>query len=158
MAVVIKPEKLAELRPNLAPGQSILVAARGFTPVLRYALEEARLRQGILYVLYVKELAVNLPGPLANNERPRWQDDRQASGIMYGMLELAEGAGVRVLPVYAVSEDPAASILDLSATLGVDILMLGAPHRRTLVTLLKGNVVTEVAAKLPENIQMVIHG
>ena len=158
MAVVIKPEKLAELRPNLAPGQSILVAARGFTPVLRYALEEAQLRQGLLYVLYVKELAVSLPGPLANNERPRWQDDRQASGIMYGMLDLAEGAGVRVLPVYAVSENPAATILDLAATLGVDILMLGAPHRRTLATLLKGNVVTEVAGKLPENIQLVIHG
>jgi amino acid transporter/nucleotide-binding universal stress UspA family protein len=158
MAVVIKPEKLSELRPNLAPGQSILVAARGFTPVLRYALEETRLRQGTLYVLYVKELAVSLPGPLANQERPRWQDDREASAIMYGMLELAEGAGVRVLPVYAVSENPAATILDLAATLGVDILMLGAPHRRTLVTLLKGNVVTEVAAKLPENIQVVIHG
>lgn len=158
MAVVIKPERLAELRPNLAPGQSILVAARGFTPVLRYALEEARLRQGTLYVLYVKELAVSLPGPLANNERPRWQDDRQASGIMYGMLDLAQGASVRVLPVYAVSEDPAATILDLAATLGVDILMLGAPHRRTLVTLLKGNVVTEVAAKLPENIQLLIYG
>ena len=134
------------------------MAARGFNPVLRYALEEARLRQGILYVLYVKELAVTLPGPLANSERPRWQDDRQASGIMYGMLDLAEGAGVRVLPVYAVSEDPAGTILDLSATLGVDILMLGAPHRRTLAMLLKGNVVTEVAAKLPENIQLVIHG
>jgi amino acid transporter/nucleotide-binding universal stress UspA family protein len=158
MAVVIKPERLAELRPNLAPGQSILVAARGATPVLRYALEEARLRQGTLYVLYVKELAVSLPGPLANPERPRWQDDRQASGIMYGMLDLAESSGVRVLPVYAVSEDPAGTILDLSATLGVDILMLGAPHRRTLATLLKGNVVTEVAAKLPENIQLVIHG
>ena len=158
MAVVIKPERLAELRPNLAPGQSILVAARGVTPVLRYALEEARLRQGTLYVLYVKELAVSLPGPLANPERPRWQDDRQASGIMYGMLDLADSAGVRVLPVYAVSEDPAGTILDLAATLGVDLLMLGAPHRRTLATLLKGNVVTEVAAKLPENIQLIIHG
>ena len=158
MAVVIKPERIAELRPNLSPGQSILVAARGFTPVLRYALEEARLRQGILYVLYVKELAMSLPGPLANQERPRWQEDREAAAIMNGMLELADDAGVRVLPVYAVSEHPAATILDLAATLGVDILMLGAPHRRTLVTLLKGNVVTEVADKLPENIQLVIHG
>jgi amino acid transporter/nucleotide-binding universal stress UspA family protein len=158
MAIVIKPERIAELRPNLSPGQSILVAARGFTPVLRYALEEARLRQGTLYVLYVKELAVSLPGPLANQERPRWQDDRQAAAIMNGMLELAEDAGVRVLPVYAVSENPSATILDLAATLGVDMLMLGAPHRRTLVTLLKGNVVTEVADKLPENIQLIIHG
>jgi nucleotide-binding universal stress UspA family protein len=158
MSVVIKPERLAELRPNLSTGQSILVAARGFTPVLRYALEEARLRQGMLYVLYVKELAVSLPGPLANPERPRWQDDRQAAAIMNGMLELAQGAAVRFLPVYAVSEDPAATILDLAATLGADILMLGAPHRRTLVTLLKGNVVTEVADKLPENIQLLIYG
>jgi hypothetical protein len=63
MADVIKPERMATLRPNFSPGQSILVAARGFTPVLRFALEEARLRQGNLYVLYVKQLAVNLPGP-----------------------------------------------------------------------------------------------
>ena len=45
-----------------------------------------------------------------------------------------------------------------AATLGIDILMLGARHRRTLVSLLKANVVTEVAAKLPDNIQLVIHG
>jgi len=60
--------------------------------------------------------------------------------------------------VEAIAPQPGHTILDLAATLGVDILMLGAPHRRTLATLLKGNVVTEVAAKLPENIQLVIHG
>jgi nucleotide-binding universal stress UspA family protein len=62
-----------------------------------------------------------------------------------------------VLPVYVISEDPAATIVDLAATLGVDILMLGASHRQTLAKLLKGNVVTEVAKNLPENIQLVIH-
>ena len=49
-AVVVNPQMVANLRPNFAPGQAILVAARGFTPVLRFALEEARLRQGNLYV------------------------------------------------------------------------------------------------------------
>ncbi len=48
---------------------------------------------------------------------------------MYGMLELGKNAGVNVLPVYAVSENPAGTILDIAATIGVDILMLGAPHR-----------------------------
>ena len=157
-AAAMKPETLADYRPNLSPGQSVLVAARGITPVLRYALEEARLRQGNLYVLYVKELAVNLPGLLADAQRPRWQDDRQASTIMYGMFELAREAGVSVVPVFAVSENPAASIVDLAATLGVDILMLGSPHRHSLVALLKGDVVTEVARNLPDNIQLVIHG
>src|SRR5437763_2328708 len=45
-AVVTRPERLASLRPEFTPGQSILVAARGFTPVLKFALEEAKLRQG----------------------------------------------------------------------------------------------------------------
>jgi nucleotide-binding universal stress UspA family protein len=158
MAVVRKPESLANLKPNLAPGQSILVAARGFTPVLRYALEEARLRQGNLYVLYVKQLAVNLPGPLANQSRPRWQDDREAAEIMYGTFDLAKEASVNVVPVFAISDNPAGTILDIAATLGVDIMMLGAPHRHSLVKLLQGDVVTEVAKNLPENIQLVIHG
>src|ERR1019366_3595066 len=109
-AAVVRPERLEQLRPNFEPGQSILVAARGFTPVLRFALEEAKLRQGNLYVLYVKQVSVNMPGLLANQERPRWQNDRQAAEIMYGMFDLAQSTGVRVLPVYAVSDNPAATI------------------------------------------------
>ncbi|MBI3191181.1 MAG: amino acid permease, partial [Pedosphaera parvula] len=64
VAAAVAPEATASFQVNLSPGQSILVAARGLTPVLRFAMEEARLRQATLYVLYVKELAVNLPGPL----------------------------------------------------------------------------------------------
>jgi amino acid transporter/nucleotide-binding universal stress UspA family protein len=158
MAAAVNPQLVANLRPNFETGQSILVAARGFTPVLRYALEEAKLRQGNLYVLYIKQLAVNLLGPLADRERPRWQNDREAAVIMYGILDLAQGTGVQVLPVYAVSENPAATITDIAATLGVDMMMLGAPHRTALIKLLRGDVVAEVAKNLPENIQLVIYG
>src|SRR6185295_19370119 len=84
-ASMTRPERLAPLRPNFEAGQAILVAARGFTPVLKFALEEAKLRKGNLYVLYIKQLSVALPGPLANQERPRWENDRQAAEIMYGM-------------------------------------------------------------------------
>jgi amino acid transporter/nucleotide-binding universal stress UspA family protein len=157
-AAVTRPEQLAPLRPNFEPGQAILVAARGFTPVIKFALEEAKLRQGNLYVLYIKQLSVTLPGPLATGERPRWQNDRQAAEIMYGVFELAREAGVSVLPVYAVSDNPAGTIVDIAATLGVDMMMLGAPHRNSLAKLLRGDVVTEVARSLPENIQLVIHG
>lgn len=158
IAAHVAPESVPDFQFNFSPGQTILVAARGFTPVLRFALEEARLRQGTLYVLYVKELAVALPGPIENVERPRWQDDKIAAGIMYRMLELGGKNEVAVIPLYAISEDPAATILDLSATLGIDMLILGASHRRTLTSLLKGDVATEVAKSLPENIQLIIHG
>ncbi len=157
-AAVARPQLLEPLRPNLEPGQAILVAARGFTSVLKFALEEAKLRQGNLYVLYIKQLSVNLPGPLANQERPRWQNDRQAAEIMYGVLDLAREVGVSVLPVFAISENPAGTIVDIAATLGVDMLMLGSPHRSALAKLLRGDVVEEVAKSLPDNIQLVIHG
>jgi hypothetical protein len=38
------------------------------------------------------------------------------------------------------------------------MLILGAPQRTSLAALLRGDVVTEVAKHLPENIQLVIHG
>ncbi len=158
VAAAVRPEVWESIRINLSADQSILVAARGITPVLRFALEEARMRKGPLYVLYVKELAVTLPGPIDSMERPRWQDDRRAAEIMYGMIDLGRENSVQVIPLYSVSDNPAMSILDLAATLGIDILILGAPHRQTLAALLKGNVVTEVAKNLPENIQLVIHG
>jgi nucleotide-binding universal stress UspA family protein len=149
---------LEPLKPNFAPGQAILVAARGFTPLLKFALEEAKLRQGNLYVLYIKQLSVALPGPLTNAERQLWQNDRHAAEIMYGALDLARDAGVSALPVYAVSDNPAGTIVDIAATLGVDMLMLGAAHRSAMAKLLRGDVVTEVAKSLPDNIQLVIHG
>lgn len=158
IAAAVEPGSVPGFRLNLSPGQHILVAARGVNPVLRFAMEEARLRQGTLYVLYVKEVAVNIPGPVATLERPRWQDDAAASAIMLQMMAQGRENEVPVVPVYMVSEDPAATILDLSATLGIDLLVLGTPHRHAMVRLLKGNVVTEVAKNLPENIQLIIYG
>jgi nucleotide-binding universal stress UspA family protein len=158
IAAAISPESISQFRQNLSPANTILVAARGLNPVLRFALEEARLRKASLYVLFVKEVAVTLPGPVESHEPPRWQDDKEASRIMYTMIGLGKENEVPVVPLYALSDNPAGTILDLSATLGIDILMLGTSHRRTLVSLLKGNIVTEVAKNLPENIQVVIYG
>ncbi len=158
VAAHVAPESVPDFQFEYNPGQTVLVAARGFTPVLRFALEEARLRQGTLYVLYVKELAVTLQGPIEQAGRPRWQDDKQAARIMWPMLKLGQQLNVPVIPLYAVSDNPAATILDLSATLGIDILMLGASHRHALTTILKGNVINEVIRSLPENIQLLIHG
>ena len=77
VADVIRPETIERLRPRLQEGQRIMVAARGVTPVLRFALDEALLRKAQLLVLYVKEIAVFMPntGP-QTQKRARWQDDR----------------------------------------------------------------------------------
>ena len=158
IAEIVSPEALSRLRPTIKEGQRIMVAARGITPVLRFALDQARLMKATLCVLYVKEVAVFLADVSQAEESPKWQHDPNAAAIMSLMLKLGDENGIDVLPIYAVSVDPAITILDLSATLGVDYLLLGAAHRFSMAKLLKGDVVEKVAAGLPEDIQMIIYG
>jgi len=158
VAQMVTPDLIAKMQPRLEEGQKIMVAARGLTPVLRFALDEAQLRRATLCVLYVKEIAVHFPGLTGTVARTKWRDDPEANAIMSLMLKLGEERGVAVLPVYAVSEDAAATILDLSATMGVDYLLIGASQRNVLAHLLRGSVVTSVAEQLPDTIELVIHG
>ncbi|MDP9253951.1 MAG: universal stress protein [Verrucomicrobiota bacterium] len=156
VAAMVSPDLVATMQPRLAEGQKIMVAARGITSVLSFALDEAQLRKATLCVLYVKEIAVYYAGGPATLGRARWQDDPEANAIMSLMMKLGTERNICVLPVYAVSEDAAATILDLSATMGVDYLIIGASQRHTLAKLLGGSVVTSVAQQLPDSIQLVI--
>ena len=158
VAEMVSPDTIAALQPRLQEGQKIMVAARGLTPVLSFALDEAQLRKATLCVLYVKEIAVYYTGGPATLGRARWQDDPEAHAIMSLMLKLGAERDICVIPVYAVSEDAASTIIDLSATLGVDFLMIGATQRHALANLLRGGVATSVAQQLPDSIQLVIFG
>jgi nucleotide-binding universal stress UspA family protein len=158
VADMVAPNLPATMQPKLEEGQKIMVAARGINPVLNFALEEAQLRKAVLCVVYVKEIAVYFSGAPAVLGRAKWKDDAQARAIMALMIKEGETRGVCVQPVYAVSEDASATILDLAATLGVDYIILGASQRRTLADLLKGNVATQIAQNLPDSIRLVIFG
>jgi nucleotide-binding universal stress UspA family protein len=158
LAAAVVPGSVHDISPRENTGQKILVAARGVTNVLRFALEEAKLRKAAVYVLFVKEIAVTLPVGLPVGVANRWQDDPEACRIMSAVMENGAKIDVPVIPVYTVSESSAGTILDLSATLGIDMLILGSPNRGRLATLLRGSVVSEVARNLPDNIQMVIYG
>jgi amino acid transporter/nucleotide-binding universal stress UspA family protein len=158
VADIVSPAAIAVLQPRLEEGAKIMVAARGVTPVLRFALEEAELRKAVLCVLYVREIAVYFSGGPATLGRVRWQDDPAAQAIMSSMMKQGQDRGICVLPVYAVSEDAAATILDLSATMGVDYLIIGTSQRSTVAQLLGGSLVTRVAAELPDTIRLVIFG
>jgi nucleotide-binding universal stress UspA family protein len=158
VAKMVGPDLEARVQPRLQEGQKILVAARGITPVLGFALDEAQLRKATLCVLYVKEVAVYYSGGPASLGRAKWQDDPEANAIMSLMMKLGAERDICVLPVYAVSQDAAATIVDLSATMGVDYLVIGATQRTALTNLLRGSVVTNVAQHLPDSIQLLIFG
>jgi nucleotide-binding universal stress UspA family protein len=146
------------VQTRLQEGHKIMVAARGITPVLTFALDEAQLRKAALYVLYVKEIAVFYARGPTVPRRPKWQDDPEAAAIMSTMLKLGAERDLCVLPVYAVSEDAATTILDLAATLGTDYLIIGASQRTAMAKLLRSSVATNVAQQLPESIHLIIYG
>jgi amino acid transporter/nucleotide-binding universal stress UspA family protein len=158
VAEMVTPDLAATMVPRLSEGQKIMVAARGVTPALGFALEEAQLRKATLCVLYVKEISVYFTGAPTNLGRAKWQDDPAANAIMSLTMKLGAERDIAVQPVYAVSEDAAATILDLSATLGVDYLIIGASQRTAMAKLLGGSVVTSVAQQLPDTIRLVIYG
>lgn len=156
VAELVRPEMVETLRQPAADAQKILVCIRGLTPVLGFAFDEAELRKAALYILYVREVAVLYQGsPLAPTN---WKDDPEASAILNTATQIGRTRGVTTIPIFASSHSAASLIVDTAATLGADFLILGASHRGSLTKVLRGNVATEVAASLPDNIQLIIHG
>src|SRR5881409_1453333 len=87
VAEMVTPELPATMRSHVSDTQKIMVAARGLTPVLSFALDEAELRDSTLFVLYVKEVAVYYTAGTRLG-RARWQDDPEANAIMSLMIKL----------------------------------------------------------------------
>lgn len=159
IAAHIAPEEVPNFKLPLAHCQTIMVAVRGITPVIDFAVEEAKLRNARLLVFYVREISVP-PMGVENNfqEVKSWRDDPHASQIMCYAIRLGEAANVQILPVYACASNISLTIADVASTMGVDLLILGSPRRSTLIKILRGNVVQEVAQVLPENIRLIIYG
>jgi len=158
VAAMVTPDLVTSMRPRLEEGQKIMVAARGITPVLSFAMDEAQLRKATLFVLYVKEVAVYYTAAGISLGRTKWQDDPEANAIMCSMLKLGRERGINIIPLYAVSQDAAATIVDLAATMGIDFLVIGASQRPAMAKLLRGSVATNVAQQLPESIHLLIFG
>ena len=155
-ADIVKPEVVEQMSQISGGTEKILVCVRGLTPVLRFAFEESKLRDASLYVLYIREIAVLYTGgsvPSAN-----WREDPEASAILGTAIQIGKHRGVTTIPLFVSAPNAASIIVDMAATLGADFLVLGATHRGAMTKLLRGSVVSEVAASLPDNIQLVIYG
>ena len=157
VAEMVESMDLERLKPKPQEGGKILLCLRGITPVLKFAVETAKLRGATLYVLYVREVAVAF-GASPEGAKAKWQNDPEAALIMKTARMVGEEAGVPVVPIYAVSESAGAAIVDVAATLGVDEMFLGASGHSALAHLLHGSVVQQVVRHLPDEISLVIRG
>ena len=128
----------------------ILVAVRGKGRTLDFAVKEAAENGQPLYVLFVREQPVIAPG----DRKKKWTEDKQARETFESLRD--KGLGETIIPCYAVSDAPAYTIADLASTIGAERVLLGAPQRNTLVHMLRGNIIREVASLLPDDIHLLV--
>jgi amino acid transporter/nucleotide-binding universal stress UspA family protein len=139
------PNWEAASRPPMA------CAVRGIGKTLDFAINEAKETNRALYLLFVREQPV-----LTEHDRQRkWQEDEQASEI-FNYAKTHAGGHV-ILPCYVVSDSPADSIVEITATVGASRLILGAPQRGTIINILRGNIIRQVAKLLPDEVDLLVY-
>jgi hypothetical protein len=144
--------RTSSLTQEGVPGnEPLLCAVRGIGKTLDFAIEEAKDGNRPLYVLFVREQAVITP----EDGQRKWNQDEEALGIFDYVRSKA--SALTFIPCYAVSDSAADTIVDLAATLGVSRLLLGSPQRRTLINILRGDIIRQVSNLLPENIHLLVY-
>jgi nucleotide-binding universal stress UspA family protein len=132
-------------------GSPMMCAIRGPGKTLDFAVEEARETKRPLYLLFVRFIPVLTEA----DYKRKWQEDTEAREVF--LLAKSKAHGHPVFPCYAVSDSVADTIVDIAATMGASHLLLGAPERRGLAYLLRGNIVREIANSLPEEIHLLVY-
>ena len=136
---------------NALTAESILCAIRGTGRTLDFALREARETGRRLYLLFVREQRFMTE----QDAKRKWQEDPEAS-LIFGEAK-QKAPDHPPLFCYAVSPSAAETIVDVAATVGASLVILGAPQRNALINLLRGNVIREVSHSLPEDIDLLVY-
>jgi amino acid transporter/nucleotide-binding universal stress UspA family protein len=137
-------------RRTSIPSTKFLLAIKDVNDrLLKFALDEAKQRGALLFILRVKEIAVGtLPERIemkVNGTEEHIDKICSASGIDYQVISI---------PSYEVGY----TIAEQAATFGVDRVIMGATKRSVLENMLRGSVMRSLSALLPEDVQLVIFG
>jgi len=147
------PVTLAPLQFNMenVDGAPIMCAVRGLGRTLDYAIQEARETRRPLYLLFVR----SLPVLTEQDYKKKWHEDDEAREVFVTAKSKANGHPV--FPCYAVSDSVADTIVDIAATMGASSLILGAPERKGLAFLLRGNIIRQISDNLPDEIHLLVY-
>jgi len=135
-------------RSELDVEARVLVAVeRKSERLLRYVCQEAKLRNAFVFVLHVKLVAVvDIPSSqfLEQNGDFSWTESIfDEYNVPFKLLNI-------------VSNDIGGTIAEQAATLGCEIVFLGATTKKLVTKTLTGNVIRSVSDFLPEEIQLVV--
>jgi nucleotide-binding universal stress UspA family protein len=139
------------VKPKEVSGPPMMCAVRGRGKTLDFAIDEARQTDRPLYLLFVRPLPVLTEA----DYKRKWQEDDEARQIFLDARDKANGHPV--FPCYAVSDSVSTTIVDIAATMGASYLILGAPERRGLAQLLRGNIIRDISDNLPDDIHLLVY-
>ncbi|MEK7483333.1 MAG: amino acid permease [Planctomycetota bacterium] len=145
---------ISRIQGAYTPKTQVMVATRGNIKLLRFAIEQAKFRQALLLILFVRHLAGK---PMGSAGISDINHDLEAQTLFKEAQTIVEQEGVPFQFLYVNTSDIAEAILDLSATHGADWLILGATQRGALWHALKGDVIQQVARYLPEGTALLIY-
>jgi amino acid transporter/nucleotide-binding universal stress UspA family protein len=134
-----------------AEGPPMMCAVRGLGKTLDFAIDEARATHRPLYLLFIRPL----PVLTEQDYKKKWQEDDEARTVFLAAKDKAQGHPV--FPCYAVSDSVAQTIVDIAATMGTSYLILGAPERQGLASLLRGNIIRDITESLPDDIHLLVY-
>jgi len=132
-------------------GPPMMCAVRGLGKTLDFAIEESRQTHRPLYLLFVR----SLPALTQQDYKKKWQEDPEARELF--LAAKSKAGGHPIFPCYAVSDSVADTIVDITATMGVSYLILGAPERKGLAHLLRGNIIRDISDNLPDEIHLLVY-
>jgi amino acid transporter/nucleotide-binding universal stress UspA family protein len=132
----------------------VMVATRGGQRLIDFASTYAQQLNAVLFVLFVRQLNVQFA---MGAEGPSLLEDAEARRVFETAAKACEAAHVQMVPIYAVSRDVAYTILDFAATYDVRALLMGVSREGAVLRALRGDVLTEVADGLPQDIPLLIH-
>jgi amino acid transporter len=136
-------------RPTMPAAKYLLALKDKNDRLLKFAIEEARQRKALLFILRVKEISVGvLPERLAMS----------TNGIEEYVDQVCSQAGVDYQIISIPSYEVGYTIAEQAATFGVDRVILGATRRSVLENMLRGNVIRSLSSYLPEDVQLIIFG
>jgi len=148
--VAVPPVVIRKRRRPTMPAAKYLLALKDKNDrLLKFALEEARQRKALLFVLRVKEISVGvLPEKLSMS----------TNGVEEHVDQVCSEAGVDYQIISIPSYEVGYTIAEQAATFGVDRVILGATRRSVLENMLRGSVIRSLGSYLPEDVQLIIFG
>ena len=142
-------EEALDLQPLVRA--STLIAIRGSNPrVLQEAANHVKgLGEEAVYVLDVDEVpGLFYPPDAAPSE--------ETVMIFAEAMQYFLDQGIEPLPIWRISHDAGRSIANAADRLGVECVIVGTTQRSSIWHLLRGNVLKELIAQLPEKTRVLI--